>query len=107
MRGGWRWCWSWPHNRGYLGRFLADLRIGPTHNRAERALHSAVIARKVSQCANNGRGAHTCEAGPCVVRTRLKNGAALVGTGLDHRFHAQRLQAVLPDPVVTCRSATQ
>ena len=48
---------GWHHDRGNLLRFLADPRIEPTNNRAERALRPAVIARKVSQCSKNARGA--------------------------------------------------
>ena len=41
--------------------FLLEPRIEPTNNRAERGLRPAVIARKVSQCSKNPRGAHTYE----------------------------------------------
>src|SRR5205807_5269427 len=47
----------WQHDRGNVLRFLTDPRIEPTNNRAERALRPAVIARKVSQCSKNQRGA--------------------------------------------------
>lgn len=46
------------HERGHLLRFLSDPSIEPTNNRAERALRGAVIARKVSQCSKNERGAN-------------------------------------------------
>ena len=87
---------GWHHDRGNLLRFLDDPRIEPTNNRAERALRPAVIARKVSQCSKNGRGAHTCAAFTSVVRTLIKNGAASVVEGLYHLFHSQSLQDVLP-----------
>jgi len=39
-------------------RFLHEPGVEPTNNRAERALRPAVIARKVSQCSKNQRGAY-------------------------------------------------
>ena len=45
------------HDRGHLRRFLADPQVEPTHNRAERVLRPAVIARKMSQCSKNQTGA--------------------------------------------------
>jgi transposase len=87
---------GWHHDRGNLVRFLDDPRIEPTNNRAERALRPAVIARKVSQCSKNGRGAHAFEAFPSVVRTLVKNGAASVVEGLYHLFHSPSIQDVPP-----------
>ena len=49
------------HERGRLTLFLLEPQIEPTNNRAERGLRPAVIARKVSQCSKNTRGAHTYE----------------------------------------------
>ena len=49
------------HERGRLTLFLLEPEIEPTNNRAERGLRPAVIARKVSQCSKNARGAHTYE----------------------------------------------
>lgn len=40
-------------------RFLDDPRVEPTNNRAERTLRSRVVARKVSHCSRNERGANT------------------------------------------------
>jgi transposase len=57
------------HDAGSLVRFLDDPSIEPTNNRAERALRPAVIARKVSQCTKNARGARAFEAWTSVVRT--------------------------------------
>jgi transposase len=54
---------------GSLVRFLDEPGIEPTNNRAERALRPAVIARKVSQCTKNARGARAFEAWTSVVRT--------------------------------------
>ncbi len=59
----------WRHARGDLLRFLEDPRIEPTNNRAERALRPAVIARKVSQCSKNQRGADAFAAFASVIRT--------------------------------------
>ena len=44
-------------DRGNLLRFLRVEGFEPTNNRAERALRPAVIARKVSHCSKNQRGA--------------------------------------------------
>jgi transposase len=87
---------GWHHDRGNLVRFLDDPRIEPTNNRAERALRPAVIARKVSQCSKNERGAHAFEAFTSVVRTLVKNGAASVVEGLYHLFHSPSLQDIPP-----------
>jgi transposase len=46
------------NDRDNLLRFLHKPGIEPTNNRAERALRPAVIARKVSQCSKNERGAY-------------------------------------------------
>lgn len=47
------------HDRGRLTLFLRHPEIEPTNNRAERGLRPAVIARKVSHCSKNERGAKT------------------------------------------------
>lgn len=67
---------------GSLVRFLDDPAIEPTNNRAERALRPAVIARKVSQCTKNARGARAFEAWTSVLRTMLRaqRGSALLDT---------------------------
>jgi transposase len=49
------------HDKGRVTLFLRAPEIEPTNNRAERGLRPAVIARKVSQCSKNVRGAHTYE----------------------------------------------
>jgi hypothetical protein len=70
-------------DRGNLLRFLHDERAEPTNNRAERALRSAVIARKVSHCSKNERGARAVEAYLSVIRTAVKRtGAFLVDSVL-------------------------
>lgn len=45
------------HAKGQLLRFLEDPEVDPTNNRAERELRLLVIARKISQCSKNDRGA--------------------------------------------------
>jgi transposase len=87
---------GWHHDRGNLVRFLEDPRIEPTNNRAERALRPAVMARKVSQCSKNGRGAHAFEVFTSVVRTLAKNGTTSLVEGLYHLFRSPNLQAAPP-----------
>jgi transposase len=82
---------GWHHDRGNLLRFLDDPRIEPTNNRAERALRPAVIARKVSQCSKNARGAQTFAAFTSVVRTLAKTRADSVVEGLLHVFHSAQM----------------
>ena len=65
---------GWHHERGNLVRFLDDPAIPPTNNAGERSLRPAVIARKVSQCSQTGRGAKTFSAFCSVIRTALKRG---------------------------------
>ena len=67
------------HDRGNLLRFLEDPNIEPTNNRAERALRGAVIARKVSQCSKNERGADARAAFMSVIKTLKKRGQDIVG----------------------------
>ena len=43
--------------KGRVSLFLERPEIEPTNNRAERGLRPAVIARKVSHCSKNDRGA--------------------------------------------------
>ena len=47
------------HQRGRLLLFLEKPSLPPTNNAAERQLRSVVLARKVSQCSKNERGATT------------------------------------------------
>lgn len=63
------------HDRGNVLRFLHDPRVEPTNNRAERVLRYGVIARKVSHCSKNQRGAEAYAAFTSVIRTANKNGA--------------------------------
>jgi transposase len=82
---------GWHHDRGNLLRFLADPRLEPTNNRAERALRPAVIARKVSQCSKTVRGAQTFAAFTSVVRTLAKTEAESIIEGLLHVFHSAQM----------------
>ena len=66
------------HDRGNLLRFLENPNIEPTNNRAERALRGAVIARKVSQCSKNERGADARAAFMSVIKTLKKRGQDIV-----------------------------
>jgi hypothetical protein len=67
------------HDRGNVLRFLRVDGVAPTNNRAERDLRPAVIARKVSHCSKNQRGARAFEAFTSVLHTiRKVNPAAIV-----------------------------
>jgi transposase len=59
------------HDRGHVLRFLRE-KVEPTNNRAERDLRPAVIARKVSHCSKNERGARAFEAFISVLHTFRK-----------------------------------
>lgn len=87
---------GWHHDRGNVLRFLANPRIEPTNNRAERALRPAVIARKVSHCSKNDVGAHTFEAFTSVVRTLAKQGIDSLVEHLHQLFRCPDVQAVPP-----------
>ena len=63
------------HDNQNLLRFLASPKtVEPTNNAAERALRPAVIARKVSQCSKNNRGAAAYAAFKSVIGTLKKSG---------------------------------
>jgi len=67
------------HDRGNLLRFLHNpTSVGPTNNAAERALRPAVIARKVSHCSKNERGAAAYSAFKSVIGTLRKGGGNLL-----------------------------
>jgi transposase len=85
---------GWHHDRGNLVRFLADPRVEPTNHRAERALRPAVIARKVSQCSKNTRGAEAFAAFTSVIRTLMKTGVGSVVDALAQLFHPTQPQHV-------------
>jgi hypothetical protein len=84
---------GWHHDRGNRLRFLVDPRIEPTNNRAERALRPAVIARKLSHCSKNRRGAHAFAAFTSVVRTLAQSGVASLVEGLYPLFRSPTVQA--------------
>lgn len=60
------------HDRGHVLRFLSVEGVEPTNNRAERDLRPAVVARKVSHCSKNARGARAFEAFTSVLHTLRK-----------------------------------
>lgn len=70
---------GWHHDQGNLLRFLHDpVNVPPTNNAAERALRPAVIARKVSHCSKNTRGAEAHAAFTSVIGTLKKQGYVLL-----------------------------
>lgn len=83
------------HDRGHLLRFLDEPTVEPTNNAAERALRPAVIARKVSQCSKNERGAAAYAAFVSVVRTLAKSGPDRMIEGLSQLIHRARSPATL------------
>ena len=60
------------NDRGHLLRFLLQTGVEPTNNRAERILRPAVIARKVSHCSKNQRGADAFAAFASLLQTARK-----------------------------------
>jgi transposase len=73
------------HDRHRVLNFLTNPEVEPTNNRAERVLRPAVIARKVSHCSKNERGAEAFAAFTSVARTTVKKGLATV-TEVLHRL---------------------
>ena len=70
-------------------RFLKEDGIEPTNNRAERDLRPAVIARKVSQCPKNERGARAFEAIASVLHTIRKTDPAGIVVAFTKLFGRQ------------------
>jgi hypothetical protein len=68
--------------------------VEPTNNRAERGLRPAVIARKVSQCSKNERGAEAFGAFTSVIRTVLRRSPADPVAALVEVFRT----GLLPEP---------
>jgi transposase len=69
------------HDRARVLSFLTKKGVEPTNNRAERDLRPAVIARKVSHCSRNERGARAFEAFTSVLQTlRKTNPAGMVAS---------------------------
>jgi transposase len=67
---------GWQHDRGNVLRFLHHPEVEPTNNRAERALRPAVIARKISHCSKNQRGAYAFAAFVSLAQTLRKSPVA-------------------------------
>jgi hypothetical protein len=68
-------------DRGHLLRFLETAAVEPTNNRAERILRPAVIARKVSQCSKNQRGADAFAAFASIAQTIRKQQQETIAHG--------------------------
>ncbi|RYD30072.1 MAG: hypothetical protein EOP86_20615 [Verrucomicrobiaceae bacterium] len=62
------------HDNRRVLLFLERPEIEPTNNRAERGLRGAVIARKVSHCSKNERGARTYEVMKSITATLALRG---------------------------------
>jgi transposase len=83
---------GWHHDRGNLLRLLVDPRVEPTNNRAERALRPAVIARKMSQCSKNDRGAGAFAVFTNVIRTLMNTETASMVDTLSHLLRPPQRQ---------------
>ena len=68
-------------DRDRLLTFLHVPGVEPTNNRAERMLRPAVIARKVSHCSKNERGAYATAAFLSVIQTARKSVSAVAPSG--------------------------
>jgi transposase len=77
-------------DQGHVLTFLRFPGVEPTNNRAERILRPAVIARKVSHCSKNERGAHASSVFLSVFQTIRKKLPAAV----------QSIAALLPGMVL-------
>lgn len=89
---------GWHNDRGNLLRFLHEPeRAEPTNNEAERVLRPAVIARKVSQCSKNDRGASAHAKFTSVIATAVKRGATSVVETLRHIFTTGEMPASLAE----------
>lgn len=87
---------GWHYDRGNLTRFLGDPRVAPTNNLSERELRGAVVARKVSHCSKNDRGARAHECHTSIIRTeQRKKPASLVDAYL-RRIRATEAVAEKP-----------
>jgi transposase len=76
-------------------RFLHEPGVEPTNNAAERVLRPAVIARKVSQCSKNQRGAESFAALASLCQTLRQRGIGLVD-GLTTLFATGHLPEPTP-----------
>lgn len=79
------------HDCGRVLLFLERPEIEPTNNRAERGLRGAVIARKVSHCSKNERGAGIYEAMKSVTATLALRGQRVI-TGLANLISGHPMQ---------------
>lgn len=73
-------------DRGHLLRFLETEGVEPTNNRAERILRPAVIARKVSQCSKNRRGADAFAILLSIAQTARKTSGTTISQSLRALF---------------------
>lgn len=80
------------HDQGHILRFLFHDGVEATNNRAERDLRPAVIARKVSHCSRNQRGARAFEAFTSVIQTLRRTSSLPIGPAFEQIF------APLPQP---------
>lgn len=71
------------HDNGRVLLFLERPEMEPTNNRAERGLRGAVIARKVSHCSKNERGARTYEVMKSITATLALRGHQVSGALAD------------------------
>ena len=74
------------HDRGHVLRFLKVEGVEPTNNRAERILRPAVIARKVSHCSKNQRGADAFVAFVSIAQTVHKKAQQTISQALRDLF---------------------
>ena len=74
------------HDQGHILRFLFHDGVEATNNRAERDLRPAVIARKVSHCSRNQRGARAFEAFTSVIQTLRRTSALSIGAAFEQIF---------------------
>lgn len=84
------------HDQGRVLRFLHNPTVEPTNNRAERALRPAVIARKVSQCSKNRRGAEAFVAFTSLVQTMRKKPGASLTVAFQGTIHTRSPQPAFP-----------
>jgi hypothetical protein len=85
---------GWHHDCGNVLRFLRGLRIESINKRAERTLRPTMIARKVSLCSENDRGAEAFAAFTSVIWTLVKAGAGSVVNTLSELFRPSPLQQI-------------
>jgi len=74
------------HDQGHIPRFLFHDGVEATNNRAERDLRPAVIARKVSHCSRNQRGARAFEAFTSVIQTLRRTSSLPIGAAFEQIF---------------------